>query len=50
METKASVYATPMTYKDAKGNEYIAVAAGGGGFFPGPLGDELIGLRLPLKP
>ncbi len=50
MGTKASVYATPMTYKDAKGNEYIAVAAGGGGFFPGPLGDELIGLRLPTKP
>lgn len=46
-ETKASVYATPMTFKDPKGNEYIVVAAGGGGFFPGPLGDELIAFRLP---
>ncbi len=45
--TKASVYATPMTYKDARGADYIAVAAGGGGFFDGPLGDELLAFRLP---
>jgi glucose dehydrogenase len=46
-EMKASVYATPMTYKDAQGREYVVVAAGGGGFFPGPLGDELVAFRLP---
>jgi len=46
----ASVYATPMTYKDPKGQEFIVVAAGGGGFFPGPLGDELIAVALPAKP
>lgn len=46
-EMAASVYATPMTYKDAKGREYVVVAVGGGGFFPGPLNDELIAFRLP---
>jgi len=44
---KASVYATPATYKDSQGREYVVVAAGGGGFFPGPLGDELVAFRLP---
>ena len=48
-ETRASVYATPMNYKDAQGQEYVVVAAGGGGFFPGPLGDELIAFRLPER-
>lgn len=43
----ASVYATPTTYKDAKGREFVVVAAGGGGFFPGPLGDEIIAFALP---
>lgn len=46
-ETRASVYATPTTYKDAQGREYVVVAAGGGGFFSGPLGDEWIAFRLP---
>ena len=46
-EMKASVYATPMTYLGPKGIEYVVVAAGGGGFFPGPLGDELVAFTLP---
>ena len=46
-EMKASVYATPMTYSGPKGIEYVVVAAGGGGFFPGPLGDELVAFTLP---
>jgi glucose dehydrogenase len=45
----ASVYATPSTYKDPKGREFVVVAAGGGGFFPGPLGDELIAFALPVS-
>ena len=36
-----------MTYSGPKGSEYVVVAAGGGGFFPGPLGDELVAFRLP---
>ncbi len=50
MPMKASVYATPMTYtRLSDGKEFIVVAAGGGSFFPGPLGDELVGFALASK-
>lgn len=45
-EMAASVYATPMSYRDAAGREYVVVAVGGGGFFPGPLADELVAFRV----
>ncbi|MBM3759508.1 MAG: quinoprotein glucose dehydrogenase [Acidobacteria bacterium] len=46
-KTNASVYATPMLFKSESGKETIVVSAGGGGFFPGPLSDELLAFQLP---
>jgi quinoprotein glucose dehydrogenase len=45
----ASAYATPLRYVDARGKETVVVAAGGGSFFSGPLGDELIAFQLSGK-
>ncbi len=46
-EAAGSFYATPMVFRDPRGREVVVVASGGGGFFPGPLNDELIAFRLP---
>ncbi|WP_051670721.1 PQQ-binding-like beta-propeller repeat protein [Bryobacter aggregatus] len=44
---KASVYATPMSFVTKEGREFVVVAAGGGSFFAGPMGDELVAFTLP---
>ncbi|MFN9300092.1 MAG: PQQ-binding-like beta-propeller repeat protein [Acidobacteriota bacterium] len=46
-QAAGSFYATPAVFSDGRGRETIVVASGGGGFFPGPLNDELIAFRLP---
>jgi membrane-bound PQQ-dependent dehydrogenase (glucose/quinate/shikimate family) len=49
-ELEASAHATPVTYLGKKsGKQFVAVAAGGGGFFAGPLSDVLAAYSLPDK-
>lgn len=43
----ASAYATPITYQSRNGRQYVAVAAGGGGFFSDQSADTLIAFSLP---
>ena len=43
----ASGHATPVTYLGKDGKQYVAIAAGGGGFFGSAPGDALIAFRLP---
>jgi quinoprotein glucose dehydrogenase len=49
-ELEASAHATPVTYLGRKsGKQFVAVAAGGGGFFAGSLSDVLAAYSLPDK-
>lgn len=48
-ELPATAYATPMSWTSG-GHEYIALAVGGGSFFPGPVTDQLIVWRIKSKP
>ena len=44
----AAGYATPMTYQGPHTHkQYVAIAAGGGGNFPGPVADTLVVFTLP---
>ena len=46
-ELEASAHATPVTYLGKKsGKQFVAIAVGGGGFFEGPLSDELAAYAL----
>ena len=49
VETKldAPAHSIPSTYLGKDGKQYVAVAAGGGGFLRSPLSDEVIAFRLP---
>lgn len=42
----ASGHATPVTYRGRDGKQYVAIAAGGGGFFGSKPADSLIAFRL----
>lgn len=42
----ASGHATPVTYLGKDHRQYVAIAAGGGGFFGSPSGDSLVAFRL----
>ena len=45
---EAAAYATPMTYLGKHTHrQYVAIAAGGGGYFPGPVSDTLVVFALP---
>lgn len=44
---EASGHALPMTFLGRDGEQYIAIAAGGGGYFPTVASDTLIAFRLP---
>ncbi len=41
-----SAYATPITYRTSKGQQFVAVAAGGGGFFSEQTADTMIAFSL----
>jgi glucose dehydrogenase len=43
----ASAYATPVTYRGRDGRQYLAVVAGGAGFFGTTPGDSVIAFALP---
>lgn len=43
----APAHSIPSTYMGRDGKQYVAVAAGGGGFLNSPTGDELIAYALP---
>jgi quinoprotein glucose dehydrogenase len=42
-----SAYAVPITYQGRDGHQYLAVVAGGTGFFASPPGDSVIAFALP---
>jgi glucose dehydrogenase len=44
---EASGFATPMTYQGKNGKQYVAIAAGGGGFFDSAASDTLAAFSLP---
>lgn len=46
----ASAYATPMTFMGKDGRQYVAIAAGGGGFFQTKPGRQLTVFALPVAP
>ena len=47
-ELEANAHATPVTYLGKKsGRQFVVIAAGGGGFFQGPLSDVLAAYALP---
>jgi quinoprotein glucose dehydrogenase len=46
-ELGAGAYAAPMTYLGKKsGKQFVVIAAGGGGFFQGPVSDEVVAFEL----
>jgi quinoprotein glucose dehydrogenase len=47
-ELPASAYAAPVTYMGTKsGKQFVAIAAGGGGYFQGKTSDEIVAFALP---
>jgi quinoprotein glucose dehydrogenase len=46
---EASAYATPMTFMGKDGRQYVAIAAGGGGFFQTKAGRQLTVFALPAS-
>jgi len=47
-ELEASAHATPATYLGKKsGRQFVVIAAGGGGYFRGPVSDTLAAYALP---
>jgi len=50
VELEASAHATPITYLSKKsGNQFVVIAAGGGGYFTGRVSDTLAAFALPDK-
>ena len=48
VELPASAYAAPVTYMGKKsGKQFVAIAAGGGGYFQGKTSDEVVAFTLP---
>jgi len=48
VELPASAYAAPVTYMGKKsGKQFVAIAAGGGGYFRGKTSDEVVAFALP---
>jgi quinoprotein glucose dehydrogenase len=46
-QLEASAHATPVTYLGKRsGKQFVVIAAGGGGFFPGPVSDTLVAFSL----
>jgi glucose dehydrogenase len=46
---EASGNALPMTYLGKDGRQYVVIAAGGGGYFLGPVSDSLVAFALPRE-
>jgi glucose dehydrogenase len=47
-ELAASAHAAPVTYIGKKSRkQFVAIAAGGGGFFQGKISDEVVAFSLP---
>ncbi len=44
---EASAYAVPITYQGRDGRQYVAVVAGGGGFWASGTGDSVVAFALP---
>ena len=46
-DLEASAHATPITYMGKSGKQFVAIAAGGGGYFRGKVSDALVAFALP---